>query len=179
MKKKLGISCLLPLALCLLLLAGCRGGDIPEVETTCAPETAAESAAETVPEPETALETEAVSEPGSEADQGLSASTGAPGGSAGALQPSSSERETADDSAYQTGSYMVDALGEDQMKREQLFYEDGVLVSHYYSDPSYGKGSYGPDGSDELQYSPFYQKSIGEAISILEEQGLTVTVQPQ
>lgn len=37
----------------------------------------------------------------------------------------------------------------------------------------------GRDGSDELEYSPYYQKTAEEAMALLEEAGYTVAIQQQ
>jgi hypothetical protein len=60
---------------------------------------------------------------------------------------------------------------------ERLEFQDGELVYHYFSSSEIGKGSYGRDGSDELEYSPYYQKTAEEAMALLEEAGYTVTIQ--
>ena len=86
------------------------------------------------------------------------------------------ENAPASDSAYNTGTWFVEAPGADPLKMDRLQFEDGVLVAHYYSDPNYGKGSYGPDSPDSVEFSPYYQKTVEEVIALLEGEGRTVTV---
>ena len=89
------------------------------------------------------------------------------------VESTAETRET----AYGTGTYLVEAVSGKSIDR--LEYQDGQLVYHYFSDPEMGKGSYGRDGSDELEYSPYYQKILEEAVEQLEQEGKTVSIQEQ
>lgn len=79
---------------------------------------------------------------------------------------------------YGSGVWIVEATKDgDIPSLERLEFQDGELVYHYFSSMETGKGSYGRDGSDELEYSPYYQKTAEEAMALLEEAGYTVTIQ--
>ena len=65
------------------------------------------------------------------------------------------------------------------MNHETLQFQDGQLIFHSYSLSDYGKGGYGPNASDPLEFSPYYQKTLEEAVALLEEAGYTVTIQQQ
>ena len=83
------------------------------------------------------------------------------------------------ETAYGSGTYIVEGINESTHKLDRLEFQDGQLVYHLFSDPQFGKGSYGRDGSDPLEFSPYYQKTVEEVIPLLEEEDLTVTVQQQ
>lgn len=81
---------------------------------------------------------------------------------------------------YGSGVWIVEATKDgDIPSLERLEFQDGELVYHYFSSMETGKGSYGRDGSDELEYSPYYQKTAEEAMALLEEAGYTVAIQQQ
>lgn len=95
-----------------------------------------------------------------------------------APDPSSAVPEGGE-TAYGSGTYIVEGINESTHKLDRLEFQDGQLVYHLFSDPQFGKGSYGRDGSDPLEFSPYYQKTVEEVIPLLEEEDLTVTVQQQ
>ena len=121
---------------------------------------------------------------------GSAALSGAPTGdiSAGQAEPEPAPSSTASVASsfasapaateYGSGTWVVEATKEgDIPSLERLEFQDGELVYHYFSSSEIGKGSYGRDGSDELEYSPYYQKTAEEAMALLEEAGYTVTIQ--
>ena len=185
MKKQCKIICALTGLLALCLLAAC-GGNAEKETSAAAPETSAsaEAAEPQTTEPETdAPET---TEPQTDAPETTAPETDAPqtGGASDGLTSSGAQGEAvggmenapASDSAYNTGTWFVEAPGTDPLKMDRLQFEDGVLVAHYYSEPNYGKGSYGPDSPDSVEFSPYYQKTVEEVIALLEGEGRTVTV---
>ena len=81
---------------------------------------------------------------------------------------------------YGSGVWIVEAKKDgDIPSLERLEFQDGELVYHYFSSMETGKGNYGRDGSDELEYSPYYQKTAEETMALLEEAGYTVAIQQQ
>lgn len=82
------------------------------------------------------------------------------------------------ESAYSSGSYVVEAIL-DEFGREELHFQDGKLVYHYFTRSDIGKGSYGGPDGDEIEYSPYYEKSVEEALELLKQEGYNVTVTNQ
>ena len=87
--------------------------------------------------------------------------------------------ETAAQTAYGSGLWYVYAErdGENHPDTQQLQFQDGKLLIHFYSLNGYGKGGYGEGCSDELEFSPYVQCTLEEAVELLEGEGYTVSVQ--
>ena len=60
---------------------------------------------------------------------------------------------------------------------QELQFQDGALVLHFYSLNDYGKGGYGEGCSDPLEFSPYAASTPEEAAAALEAEGYTVTIQ--
>ena len=147
--------CLAAAALCALLLAAC---------SSAAPSSSAGNAALS------GAPTGDISAPAGQAEPEPAPSSTASVASSFASTPAATE--------YGSGTWVVEATKEgDIPSLERLEFQDGELVYHYFSSSEIGKGSYGRDGSDELEYSPYYQKTAEEAMALLEEAGYTVTIQ--
>ena len=147
--------CLAAAALCALLLAAC---------SSAAPSSSAGSAALS------GAPTGDISAPAGQAEPEPAPSSTASVASSFASAPAATE--------YGSGTWVVEATKEgDIPSLERLEFQDGELVYHYFSSSEIGKGSYGRDGSDELEYSPYYQKTAEEAMALLEAAGYTVTIQ--
>ena len=87
--------------------------------------------------------------------------------------------ETAAQTAYGSGLWYVYAErdGENHPDTQQLQFQDGRLLIHFYSLNGYGKGGYGEGCSDALEFSPYVQCTLEEAVELLESEGYTVSVQ--
>ena len=67
---------------------------------------------------------------------------------------------------YGSGVWIVEATKDgDIPSLERLEFQDGELVYHYFSSMETGKGSYGRDGSDELELSLIHILYIMASIS--------------
>jgi hypothetical protein len=67
--------------------------------------------------------------------------------------------------------------GDGRPETQELQFQDGKLLLHFYSLNDYGKGGYGEGCSDELQFSPYVDSTLEEAVTQLESEGYTVTIQ--
>ncbi|HIT33509.1 MAG TPA: hypothetical protein IAC31_02625 [Candidatus Faecousia intestinigallinarum] len=83
--------------------------------------------------------------------------------------------------AYGEGTYYLTAVlnsgADGEFIYDELTFVDGKLTIHFFSSSQLGKGGYGPNCSDELQFSPCFTMTVEEAIAYYEAQGCTVTVQ--
>ncbi|HIV16546.1 MAG TPA: hypothetical protein IAB17_00985 [Candidatus Alectryocaccobium stercorigallinarum] len=80
---------------------------------------------------------------------------------------------------YGSGLWYVYAQreGDGRPETQELQFQDGKLLLHFYSLNDYGKGGYGEGCSDELQFSPYVDSTLEEAVTQLESEGYTVTIQ--
>ena len=156
MKQCKTLALLLAAVLAVMPLAGCAG-EAPE-------DTAAPSQTESLPEEEAAPETAPEEEP---APAGTPAESTAPVGSV--------DGQT----AYGSGRWYLYAErdGAAFPDSQELQFQDGALVLHFYSLHDYGKGGYGEGCSDPLEFSPYAASTPEEAAAALEAEGYTVTIQ--
>lgn len=156
MKQCKTLALLLAAVLAAAPLAGCAG-EAPE-------DTAAPSQTESLPEEEAAPETAPEEEP---APAGTPAESTAPVGSV--------DGQT----AYGSGRWYLYAErdGAAFPDSQELQFQDGALVLHFYSLHDYGKGGYGEGCSDPLEFSPYAASTPEEAAAALEAEGYTVTIQ--
>ena len=156
MKQCKTLALLLAAVLAVMPLAGCAG-EAPE-------DTAAPSQTESLPEEEAAPETAPEEEP---APAGTPAESTAPVGSV--------DGQT----AYGSGRWYLYAKrdGAAFPDSQELQFQDGALVLHFYSLHDYGKGGYGEGCSDPLEFSPYAASTPEEAAAALEAEGYTVTIQ--
>ena len=156
MKQCKTLALLLAAVLAAMPLAGCAG-ETPE-------DTAAPSQTESLPEEEAAPETAPEEEP---APAGTPAESAAPVGSV--------DGQT----AYGSGRWYLYATrdGAAFPDSQELQFQDGALVLHFYSLHDYGKGGYGEGCSDPLEFSPYAASTPEEAAAALEAEGYTVTIQ--
>ena len=146
------------LLLC-LALAGCGGGE----EASQSPASGGESRS-TAPAPE---EEDPVGQAEAPEETHESPSSGS---------PSSEAAQEPKETAYGSGTWYLEAPGDDGVTMDRLQFQDGKLVFHSYSYPDYGKGGYGEGGSDPLEFSPYCQMTLEEAAADLEAKGRTVTI---
>ena len=151
------------LLLC-LALAGCGGGE----EASQSPASGGESRS-TAPAPEAE---DPVGQ--AEAPEETPESPSSGNASSGSL-PSEAAQEPKE-TAYGSGTWYLEAPGDDGVTMDRLQFQDGKLVFHSYSYPDYGKGGYGEGGSDPLEFSPYCQMTLEEAAADLEAKGRTVTI---
>ena len=146
------------LLLC-LALAGCGGGE----EASQNPASGGESRS-TAPAPE------------AEAPVGQAEAPEETPESPSSGSPSSEAAQEPKETAYGSGTWYLEAPGDDGVTMDRLQFQDGKLVFHSYSYPDYGKGGYGEGGSDPLEFSPYCQMTLEEAAADLEAKGRTVTI---
>ena len=146
------------LLLC-LALAGCGGGE----EASQSPASGGESRS-TAPAPE------------AEAPVGQAEAPEETPESPSSGSPSSEAAQEPKETAYGSGTWYLEAPGDDGVTMDRLQFQDGKLVFHSYSYPDYGKGGYGEGGSDPLEFSPYCQMTLEEAAADLEAKGRTVTI---
>ena len=151
------------LLLC-LALAGCGGGE----EASQSPASGGESRS-TAPAPE-------AEDPVGQAEAPEETPESPSSGNASSGSPSSEAAQEPKDTAYGSGTWYLEAPGDDGVTMDRLQFQDGKLVFHSYSYPDYGKGGYGEGGSDPLEFSPYCQMTLEEAAADLEAKGRTVTI---
>ena len=151
------------LLLC-LALAGCGGGE----EASQSPASGGESlSAAPAPVAEAPVGQ-------AEAPEETPESPSSENASSGSL--SSEAAQAPKETAYGSGTWYLEAPGDDGVTMDRLQFRDGKLVFHSYSYPDYGKGGYGEGGSDPLEFSPYCQMTLEEAAADLEAKGRTVTI---
>ena len=151
------------LLLC-LALAGCGGGE----EAPQSPASGGESRS-TAPAPE-------AEDPVGQAEAPEETPESPSSGNASSGSPSSEAAQEPKETAYGSGTWYLEAPGDDGVTMDRLQFQDGKLVFHSYSYPDYGKGGYGEGGSDPLEFSPYCQMTLEEAAADLEAKGRTVTI---
>lgn len=151
------------LLLC-LALAGCGGGE----DASQSPASGGESRS-TAPAPE-AEDPVGQAEAPEETPESPSSEDASSG------SPSSEAAQAPKETAYGSGTWYLEAPGDDGVTMDRLQFQDGKLVFHSYSYPDYGKGGYGEGGSDPLEFSPYCQMTLEEAAADLEAKGRTVTI---
>lgn len=151
------------LLLC-LALAGCGGGE----EASQSPASGGESRS-TAPAPE-------AEDPVGQAEAPEETPESPSSGNASSGSPSSEAAQEPKETAYGSGTWYLEAPGDDGVTMDRLQFQDGKLVFHSYSYPDYGKGGYGEGGSDPLEFSPYCQMTLEEAAADLEAKGRTVTI---
>ena len=151
------------LLLC-LALAGCGGGE----EASQSPASGGESRS-TAPAPE-------AEDPVGQAEAPEETPESPSSGNASSGSSSSEAAQEPKETAYGSGTWYLEAPGDDGVTMDRLQFQDGKLVFHSYSYPDYGKGGYGEGGSDPLEFSPYCQMTLEEAAADLEAKGRTVTI---
>lgn len=151
------------LLLC-LALAGCGGGE----EASQSPASGGESLS-AAPAPE-------AEDPVGQAEAPEETPESPSSGNASSGSPSSEAAQEPKETAYGSGTWYLEAPGDDGVTMDRLQFQDGKLVFHSYSYPDYGKGGYGEGGSDPLEFSPYCQMTLEEAAADLEAKGRTVTI---
>ena len=151
------------LLLC-LALAGCGGGE----EASQSPASGGESRS-TAPAPE-------AEDPVGQAEAPEETPESPSSGNASSGSPSSEAAQEPKETAYGSGTWYLEAPGDDGVTMDRLQFQDGKLVFHSYSYPDYGKGGYGEGCSDPLEFSPYCQMTLEEAAADLEAKGRTVTI---
>lgn len=173
--KRAHVTFLAACVLCAAFLAGCGGQTAgPGQASSAPPQSAAASVSEPAP---SAAESAAASDaPDTALSGALQEENLAP---AGETSPDSGPASAAAQTAYGSGRWYVYAEREGSSfpDTQELQFQDGKLVLHFYSLNDYGKGGYGEGCSDELQFSPYAQNTLEEAMAQLESEGYTVTVQ--
>lgn len=173
--KRAHVTFLAACVLCAAFLAGCGGQTAgPGQASSAPPQSAAASVSEPAP---SAAESAAASDaPDTALSGALQEENLAP---AGETSPDSGPASAAAQTAYGSGHWYVYAEREGSSfpDTQELQFQDGKLVLHFYSLNDYGKGGYGEGCSDELQFSPYAQNTLEEAMAQLESEGYTVTVQ--
>lgn len=173
--KRAHVTFLAACVLCAAFLAGCGGQTAGPGQASSAPP---QSAAASVSEPAaSAAESAAAGDaPDTALSGALQEENLAP---AGETSPDSGPASAAAQTAYGSGRWYVYAEREGSSfpDTQELQFQDGKLVLHFYSLNDYGKGGYGEGCSDELQFSPYAQNTLEEAMAQLESEGYTVTVQ--
>ena len=174
--KRAPVTFLAACVLCAAFLAGCGGQTAGPGQASSAPP---QSAAASVSEPAVSAAEESAAA-GDAPDTALSGALQeenlAP---AGETAPDAGPASAAAQTAYGSGRWYVYAEREGSSfpDTQELQFQDGKLVLHFYSLNDYGKGGYGEGCSDELQFSPYAQNTLEEAMAQLESEGYTVTVQ--
>ena len=172
--KRAHVTFLAACVLCAAFLAGCGGQAAGPGQASSAPP---QSAAASVSEPAvSAAESAAAGDaPDTALSGALQEENLAP---AGETSPDAGPASAAQ-TAYGSGRWYVYAEREGSSfpDTQELQFQDGKLVLHFYSLNDYGKGGYGEGCSDELQFSPYAQNTLEEAMAQLESEGYTVTVQ--
>lgn len=183
MRKRFGWAPAVCAALLAAVLAGCgaqsqsaagAASSLPPQSAPVSAGAAQEPAGSTSPSaPGTAPD---ASEPEAALSGALQGAALAPAGQASAAAGTD---ETAAQTAYGSGLWYVYAErdGENHPDTQQLQFQDGKLLIHFYSLNGYGKGGYGEGCSDELEFSPYVQCTLEEAVDLLESEGYTVSVQ--
>ena len=151
------------LLLC-LALAGCGGGE----EASQSPASGGESLS-AAPAPE-------AEDPVGQAEAPEETPESPSSGNASSGSSSSEAAQEPKETAYGSGTWYLEAPGDDGVTMDRLQFQDGKLVFHSYSYPDYGKGGYGEGGSDPLEFSPYCQMTLEEAAADLEAKGRTVTI---
>lgn len=151
------------LLLC-LALAGCGGGE----EASQSPASGGESLS-VAPAPE-------AEDPVGQAEAPEETPESPSSGNASSGSSSSEAAQEPKETAYGSGTWYLEAPGDDGVTMDRLQFQDGKLVFHSYSYPDYGKGGYGEGGSDPLEFSPYCQMTLEEAAADLEAKGRTVTI---
>ena len=158
------------LLLC-LALAGCGGGE----EASQSPASGGESRS-TAPAPEAEDPVGQAEAPVGQAEAPEETPESPSSGNASSGSPSSEAAQEPKETAYGSGTWYLEAPGDDGVTMDRLQFQDGKLVFHSYSYPDYGKGGYGEGGSDPLEFSPYCQMTLEEAAADLEAKGRTVTI---
>ena len=172
MKQCKTLALLLAAVLAVMPLAGCAG-EAPE-------DTAGPSQTESLPEEEAAPEEEpapAETPAGDTAPETAPEEEPAP---AGTPAESTAPVGSVDgQTAYGSGRWYLYATrdGAAFPDSQELQFQDGALVLHFYSLHDYGKGGYGEGCSDPLEFSPYAASTPEEAAAALEAEGYTVTIQ--
>lgn len=178
--KRAHVTFLAACVLCAAFLAGCGGQAAgPGQASSAPPQSAAASASEPAPSAaeDAAAESAAAGDaPDTALSGALQEESLAP---AGETSPDAGPASAAAQTAYGSGRWYVYAEREGSSfpDTQELQFQDGKLVLHFYSLNDYGKGGYGEGCSDELQFSPYAQNTLEEAMAQLESEGYTVTVQ--
>ncbi len=177
--KRAHVTFLAACVLCAAFLAGCGGQAAGPGQASSAPP---QSAAASVSEPAASAAEDAAAENAAASDAPDTALSGALQeeslAPAGETSPDAGPASAAQ-TAYGSGRWYVYAEREGSSfpDTQELQFQDGKLVLHFYSLNDYGKGGYGEGCSDELQFSPYAQNTLEEAMAQLESEGYTVTVQ--
>ena len=183
--KRAHVTFLAACVLCAAFLAGCGGQTAgPGQASSAPPQSAAASVSEPAPSAaEDAAAEDAAAESAAAGDAPDTALSGALQeenlAPAGETSPDAGPASAAAQTAYGSGRWYVYAEREGSSfpDTQELQFQDGKLVLHFYSLNDYGKGGYGEGCSDELQFSPYAQNTLEEAMTQLESEGYTVTVQ--
>lgn len=173
--KRAHVTFLAACVLCAAFLGGCGGQTAgPGQASSAPPQSAAASVSE--PAPSAAESAAAGDAPDTVLSGALQEESLTP---AGETSPDSGPASAAAQTAYGSGRWYVYAEREGSSfpDTQELQFQDGKLVLHFYSLNDYGKGGYGEGCSDELQFSPYAQNTLEEAMAQLESEGYTVTVQ--